>query len=611
MHHVLQYSSTFPYPTCPIPFLAEATCSSAIRTANNIVKDIGEQAARASGGLLELAKCNERNAEETTHRLLVGKLGLSLPIPLKPMTPEDHPITEDDPVYSCLLLSDWARFILQHRCWHVLAGLRHPDEQREMSIWLEFWKRYEAIEPGHPIFQANVDLSRCAAIVAHGVEGRGRRRSAFMVCSFHSCLGFGTNAATTVASNAGKRQKVLKEYLKMTTNYKDHTYCTRFLCGVLPKKAYGPGDENLRNLLRVMASEAAFMATTGIQDARGHTYRMVMVKNVGDWPWLHKSGCFSRSFNNIQKHLSVKTNPAGICHLCRAGQADCPAEDYMTRMPKWKATMFQQSPFAKVPEFAVVPHPPNRLESLFPYDLFHTWSLGVGKNYLGSILAILVQREEASNIEERFEILTSRYLMFCKETQRSPIIQTISKDTIQWSSMSTYPSGGWFKGSLTTNLFAWVQHRGRTEDFSDDPLLVRALEGGDAMEEALRRLYEADAWIPSSQAQHIAELGLRFLRRYSEAAKIAHDSNAALFVLMPKLHALQHIMLGLLDQSSSVRYAPNPLIWSVQADEDFIGRPSRLARRVSAPTVVKRVLQRYLQAAYKQWVRAGFIVQVK
>ena len=595
-----------------MPFPAEATCSSAIRTAKNIVKDIGEQAARASGGLLELAKCNERNAEEATHHLLVGKLGLSLSIPLKPLNPEDHPIAEDDPEYLCLHLSDWARFILKHRCWHILAGLRKPDEQRELAIWREFWQRYRAVEPGHPIFQQeNIDFGRCAAIVAHGDEGRGRRRTAFMVCSFHSCLGFGTNAATTVETETGKRQKVLKDYLKMTTNYKDHTYCTRFLCGVLPKKAYGPGEENLRNLLKVMASEARFMATTGIQDIRGHTYRMCMIKNVGDWPWLHKSGCFSRSFNNSQKHLSVKKNPAGICHLCRAGQIDCPAEDYMTRVPKWKATMFQQSPFAKVPEFAVVPHPPNRLESLFPYDLFHTWNLGVGKNYLGSILAILVQREEASNIEERFETLTSRYIMFCRETQRSPIIFNISKETIQWTSMTMYPSGGWFKGSLTTNLFAWVQHRGRTEDFSDDPLLTRALEGGNAMEEALRLLYEADAWIGSSQAKQIAELGLRFLRRYSEAAKLAHDNNASLFVLMPKLHALQHIMLGLLDQSSSALFAPNPLIWSVQADEDFIGRPSRLARRVSAPTVVKRVLQRYLQAAYKQWVNAGYLIAVK
>ena len=68
-------------------------------------------------------------------------------------------------------------------------------------------------------------------------------------------------------------------------------------------------------------------------------------------------------------------------------------------------------------------------------------------------------------------------------------------------------------------------------------------------------------------------------------------------------------MIELQMQSRSCRFSVNPLVWSVQSDEDFIGRPSRLSRRVSPVTVVQRVTQRYLQGAYAEWVRARLIVE--
>lgn len=46
----------------------------------------------------------------------------------------------------------------------------------------------------------------------------------------------------------------------------------------------------------------------------------------------------------------------------------------------------------------------------------------------------------------------------------------------------------------------------------------------------------------------------------------------------------------------------------LQSDEDFIGRPSRISRRVHARTVVERTLQRSLEAAYAKWVDAKLII---
>ena len=75
-------------------------------------------------------------------------------------------------------------------------------------------------------------------------------------------------------------------------------------------------------------------------------------------------------------------------------------------------------------------------------------------------------------------------------------------------------------------------------------------------------------------------------------AFLAHKQGRALFALVPKAHVLQHIVIELDMQSETASHAMNPLVWSVQPDEDFIGRPSRLSRRVSAVTVVKRISSR-------------------
>ena len=584
----------------PLPRTAEASASSAIRTARNIVKDVGAKAARKSGGLVELAGCRERDPEKTTHQLLVKKLKLSLPIPLRMLNLPEDPTTGAPREYHCLHLRDWAKYILDSNAWHFLLGLRSPDATRERSIWAEFWERYRSVEAEHPIYSSGFDLSRTAALVAHGDEGRGRRRQAFFVASYHSVLGRGTVASQRV-------QK--KEFLKMCLNMRGHTYVSRLMCGVLPRDVYADNEEVFQALLEVLASEAKFMYEHGVKDRNGDTFRMTVLKNVGDWPYLHKSGSFNRSFNNVQKRATMVRSPAGICHLCQAGQNHCPWEQFTRDLPTWLNTMFVQSPFASKPPFAQVPHSRGKLEGCWMFDMFHCWNLGVGKAYLGSVLALLSEREEASNIDKRFEALSSRYVMWCFENRRTPIIKKITKDMIQWPTLKDYPNGSWFKASLTTVLLDWVLDRGCNEDFSDDELLMCAMRAGDQMRQALQILYQSNVWLDARTAQRASSLGLGFLREYARAAALSHAADRSFFQLHPKHHALHHLFMDLKLSSRSFAWSINPLTWAVPCDEDFISRPSRLSRRVSSTTVILRVLQRYLQSAYTEWIAAGLIVQ--
>ena len=83
----------------------EASCTSAIEAARDVVADIGQAAAR-SGGLQHLAKCSLKNPERDAHQLLTKKLSLSIPVPISYLD------TKDGGQVPLLKLSDWFQIFL-------------------------------------------------------------------------------------------------------------------------------------------------------------------------------------------------------------------------------------------------------------------------------------------------------------------------------------------------------------------------------------------------------------------------------------------------------------------------------------------------------------------
>ena len=576
---------------------AEAPCTRAIKTARAVVKDLGEEKAGDIGGLLRLSQCSMKNSERDTHSLLSMQLGLALDIPLRTISVTGEESDTKHLEIQRLSLVDWASFLLKTNTWHILSGLLKPDGKRERCIWTAFWKAYETLEPDHPVFSmarsSQIDLSRTAAVVLHGDEGRGRRRQAFMVLSFHSLLGRGTNSAI--------RKSVKKPYLKMKLNFKGHSYCSRMLAGVLPKHTYQTNDEVFQGLLRASCEDARTMLTEGVLDDRGDRYWMACLGTVGDWPFLHKAGNLTRTFNNVVKRVDQVAS--GICHWCDCGPDSLPFERFSTRRPDWLVTLNATEPFEQPPAAAIIPHPPNKLASTFYFDLFHCWHLGVGRNFSGSALVLLSDLHDG-NVDERFEQVTIQYKDWCKRTSHSPIISRIHKDNIQWSSTTEFPTGTWFKGGITTNMVLFFED---CKDLSDEPLFQLAIQAAQAINEFFRLLFESDLWLPPPVARRAAELLFRFLRRYEECAKLSFQTSRTLFVLQPKLHPLQHIAVSLWHRALADLPAINPLAFATQMSEDFVGRQSRLSRRVSPRQAIKRVLQRYLQAAHSQWVEDGYL----
>ena len=79
-------------------------------------------------------------------------------------------------------------------------------------------------------------------------------------------------------------------------------------------------------------------------------------------------------------------------------------------------------------------------------------------------------------------------------------------------------------------------------------------------------------------------------------------------MLQPKLHPLQHFAVKLWQIGNANKAAINPLVYATQVSEDFVGRQSRLSRRVAPQQVIRRVLERYLVSAHAQFVESGYVV---
>ena len=587
--------------------VAEASCAAAIRTARSAIADFGEEQARSVKGLVELAHCSENHSERDTRNLMSKKLGLSLPMPISYVEVKGWEEKEQAKV-PMLRLRHWAGLLLKFNCWHLLCGLRKPHPRREQAIWKAWWEKYRAIEPSHPIYEMaakqQIDLARCPALVLHGDEGRGRRRQAYLVLNVASVLGRGS----APAMRSQRATAVKKPFLKMKTNFRGHSYTTRFLVGTLTRRKYGDNEEVLESLLQSVAQEAVYMMTQGVADRYGNRHFMCILKTVGDWPWLQKSGHLNRTYNNCVKWPSQKAG--GLCHMCDCGPDSVPFEQINTRKPVWQNSMFRTPPFEKPPAMAQVPHAAGHLAGHFAWDVFHTVHLGVGRNLAGNMLALLSDLE-VGNIDARFEALTVKYKAWCKIAHKTPFVGRLTKELISWPTMGDFPSGSWYKAGLTTTILLWVESLAANLNIEDEPMLDWGMEATIALNEFLRVLFRNDAWLSTEVARLAGEFACKFLRRYAQCAKRALHTGRVLWALQPKLHSLHHVAVSLLAAADAGHEACNPLLFSAQIAEDFIGRPSRLSRRVTSRGTCLRVMERYLQSAHHEWCEAGLLVRTQ
>ena len=95
-----------------------------------------------------------------------------------------------------------------------------------------------------------------------------------------------------------------------------------------------------------------------------------------------------------------------------------------------------------------------------------------------------------------------------------------------------------------------------------------------------------------------------FLGHYAVCANLTMGAGKRRFAMTPKHHMLAHDAHDLLDQSLKFHWVENPLTRTNQVQEDFIGRPSRLSRRVSTRSLPNSVMMRAL-IIYEESLKAA------
>ncbi|CAE7241486.1 unnamed protein product, partial [Symbiodinium sp. KB8] len=304
-----------------------APVASAIRAARAVLEEVPE----AMGSSIRImAGCGEKNSERDAHRV-ARRCRVTLPIMITEVMIHGWQV-------PLILLSAWLTFLLGRNLLHTLSGLPHPDLARSHATWKCFWSRYQKLYPNHDVFRraakGELDLSRTVGLVLHGDEGRTKKKSAILVLSCHSILGYGSHATDP------QPEPYCKQYLNMT----GHTLSTRWVLGCLPKTYYDgeDGDNFFQEYLNVFVEDMLRVYEKGIKAATGEVYHFVILNVIGDWPWFVKAFSLIRNFANCSKQETSRAPSKGICHVCKADMMNYPFEDFTSASPAWRATINEE-----------------------------------------------------------------------------------------------------------------------------------------------------------------------------------------------------------------------------------------------------------------------------
>lgn len=571
---------------------AEASCRSQIVTAQAVELDMGKETATVKG-VSRWAKCSLQNSERDVSST-IKKQGTVLPVDVGALELRGQIIPWIDP-------RTWLEFLVTRGLWPHLAGCTRYQEDLAENRWRKFWANYRVLNPGFSLFEdESINWSRTAAMILHGDEGRALKHSALMCTAFQSALGRGY----------GEKRACNREDHSLRVNFQGHTFTNRFILSVMPKTCYESDPETFHEIMGCVAESLSSLVHQGVTDpTTGKLRHVVCIGCKGDAPYLAKVGRFYRSFNTQIKRGAERGPPKGVCHQCLAGTSGVPAEDICSMRPGWLQTMGVKLPWTRTP-FLVqhLHHDPADPSTFFQNDLWHVFHLGVGKSFCASTIQLCLEVVPGRNLDEKWSFLTESYLGWCRGAKRQAHVNKVSDYLMSYGD-KTGAVGQWSKGALTANLMLWMGVLLAQLPADGAGRLRRCLGAVKGVNTFFSFLFRSQVFLTQAESLYLAGLGFRFLKTYGELAMEMYRAGRPwLYPLYPKLHIYHHALVKLKVDAEEKSKAINPLVWSCQMDEDIVGRASRLSRRVSIRTVMKRTFERYLVQAYEAFQKAELLL---
>ena len=427
-------------------------------------------------------------------------------------------------------------------------------------------------------------------LFVHGDGGRTYRREELMCVQFQPVLGLGTRKSHPVRVISGKAG----------VNMRGHSFTTRFLYGVMQKSLYKDDPHTFQVFLEKLMENFEGLYFQGLQ-LEDRRLRFVILGLKGDLPFLSKAGNLKRTFLHIRKApQNPRSKPLrGCCWLCSAGSDEYAFEDF-SATPACEKTCGAANTAAwdTCPLFLEhVPHVRCDPGSYFKLDVLHVYHLGVGRDFCGSSLVRLLNLYEASSIPNAIEAMNADLKQFLNDSSRQLHFKLLSRDLLGYNSDQSFPSGHWNKAMDTPVMVEFVYWLlSRHEDVVASDRLLQVMQGGArAIGVCMRTMLQANLWMSLAETSTVGQAALHFVQCYGKLATICHDRKLCLYNLTPKLHCLHHVALRVLRQADQqLPYSMNPLAKSCFTDEDFIGRVSKISRRVAPRLQSLRTIQRYL-----------------
>lgn len=165
----------------------------------------------------------------------------------------------------------------------------------------------------------------------------------------------------------------------------------------------------------------------------------------------------------------------------------------------------------------------------------------------------------------------------------------------------------WFKGADTTTLTHFLEKR-YTDLVSDSPNhphvrhLTSILAGLQASNVFFHTLYAAPLWLPNEDRDILIDALYGVLRSFADAANYAYGVlKITRFKYQPKYHMLAEIRFAMMVDRNNLMPSLNPLAFSTQMDEDYIGKICQMSRYVASRTVHIKTIERLKLALISLW----------
>ncbi|CAE7946749.1 unnamed protein product [Symbiodinium sp. KB8] len=450
------------------------------------------------------------------------------------------------------------------------------------------------------------------------------KRSNYLIMTVESCLG---SVPQPKQSCSCKDDPVLSRYTDLDVepnpkrtrasmqhcNSRGHPYLSKFLCCGMASSEYKEHPDLMFEAFRLIAEDLEVLCTDGVEIPGHGCYYGGFLGLKGDMAFHHKLGHLLRSYRNLGRDQDIP-----MCHLCLAGSENVPFES-VEDTPPWHETYCLSDPWPEddPPDIANIPFDPLCRPAMFRLDVFHLWKVGLGRDLVGSGVVVLCllgyfdfQDDCTKNLDDRLGRAHSCFRLWCLGSHCTAALRSFTRLNFNCKTLDFFPWAN-VKGSDCTLLSKWLLFflRAQVKPKQTHRRLLRALQ--DTLQSSITFftiLHSHGLWLPRHCAQRAQHALSTTIRGFMYCAISAKTMQIRAFGLKPKFHSLHHVSKDMLEAlRGGAERVISPLAYSCESNEDMVGKISRLARKVSARLVNKRVYDRLMFKTKVLLRRAGFL----